>query len=355
MRALVYPYDENFETFIKYGDFIEEIEIVEVLSPIGWGIKEKIIGENIRVKKSFENVNWERIEALLLVDSIRMDLRNNDIKELIKVAVKHIEYIILNKDIDESLYLYLLDICKKEKIKFIDVRIQFQLQVENDKQLKDIHTPVIAVASMGECCNKFELQIFLKRYLDRREYNVCAVSSRRNTEIVGMHSFPSFMYGNQMNEVEKIVAFNHYIKKLEVEEKPDIILIGIPGSIMPVSEKHSEFFGIFAFEVFNAIKCDMLLFGVQNNIYSNEYFEELKKLCQYRYQSDIDAIIVSNHSYDSLSLQTEGSLKYLLFDDAEVKKSVLAYPDYVYCRDTYEKLAEHIIETLSEYGEFQMM
>lgn len=51
MRALVYPYDENFETFIKYGDFIEEIEIVEVLSPIGWGIKEKIIGENIRVKK----------------------------------------------------------------------------------------------------------------------------------------------------------------------------------------------------------------------------------------------------------------------------------------------------------------
>ena len=208
---------------------------------------------------------------------------------------------------------------------------------------------------MGECCNKFELQLFLKKYLNRLDYDVCVISSRKNTEIVGLHSFPSFMYGNQMEESEKIISFNHYIKKLEVEEKPDIILIGIPGSVMPISEKHSEFFGVFAFEVFNAIKSDMLLFCIHNNIYTNEYFEELKKLCQYRYQSDIDAIVVSNYSYDSLSLQTEGKLKYLSFDDEEIDKCIVSYPDDVYCRTTYEKLAENVIKTLSEYADFQVM
>lgn len=97
------------------------------------------------------------------------------------------------------------------------------------------------------------------------------------------------------------------------------------------------------------------MFCIHNNIYTNEYFEELQKLCKYRFQSDIDAIIVSNYLYDSLSLQTEGNLKYLSFDDEEVNKNIASYPDNVYSRATYEKLAENVIATLSEYADFQVM
>lgn len=78
-------------------------------------------------------------------------------------------------------------------------------------------------------------------------------------------------------------------------------------------------------------------------------------MCKYRYQADIDAIIISNHSYDSLSLQTEGTIKYLSFDDEEVDRYRASYPDDVYSRAMYEKLAEHVIETLSEYADFQVM
>lgn len=355
MRALVYPYDENFETFINYGDFIEGIEIAEVLSPIGWGLQNKTIGENIPIKANVNDIDWKQIDTLLLIDTIRLNLNSDDILEVVKAAVKNIKNVVLNRDIDEKLYSYILDICENEKIRFMDVRMQTQWQASNDNQLKSIHTPIITVASMGECCNKLEVQMYLKKYLNRLEYKVCVVSSRKNTEIVGLHSFPSFMYNNQINESEKIIGFNHYIKKLEVEENPDIILIGIPGSIMPISEKHSEFFGVFAFEVFNAIQSDMFLFCIHNNIYTNEYFEELQKLCKYRFQSDIDAIIVSNYLYDSLSLQTEGNIKYLSFDDEEVNKNIASYPDNVYSRATYEKLAENVIATLSEYADFQVM
>lgn len=39
MRTLVYPYDEDFEVVIKYGDFIDTMEISEILSPVGWGLQ----------------------------------------------------------------------------------------------------------------------------------------------------------------------------------------------------------------------------------------------------------------------------------------------------------------------------
>ena len=60
--------------------------------------------------------------------------------------------------------------------------------------------------------------MFIKQYLNKLDYNVCVVSSRKNMEIVGLHSFPTFMYGNQIDESEKIIGFNHYIKGLEISD-----------------------------------------------------------------------------------------------------------------------------------------
>lgn len=128
MRALVYPYDENFETFINYGDFIEGIEIAEVLSPIGWGLQNKTIGENIPIKANVNDIDWKQIDTLLLIDTIRLNLNSDDILEVVKAAVKNIKNVVLNRDIDEKLYSYILDICENEKIRFMDVRMQTQWQ-----------------------------------------------------------------------------------------------------------------------------------------------------------------------------------------------------------------------------------
>ncbi|MDE6252622.1 MAG: TIGR04066 family peptide maturation system protein [Lachnospiraceae bacterium] len=355
MRALVYPYDENFEVFIRYGRFVNDIKILEILSPIGWGLKEKVVGENLVVKTDVKDVDWEGVEALLLIDSIRTNLNMDEIMRVVTFSVKQGKNIILNRNVNDEIYSRLVELCEEERVSLIDFRNQDQWQVVNDRHIKTINTPIVVVAGMGEHCNKLEVQLYLKKYLRNLEYKVCLVSSRVNTAILGAHSFPDFMFGNKLDESSKIINFNHFIKKLEIEEKPDIILIGIPGSIMPVSEKHSEYFGVFAFEVFNAIKSDVLLLCMHNNIYTNEYFEEVQKLFKYRYQSDIDAIIISNYAYDSFSLETEGEIKYLSFDDAEVDRYIADYPQNVYGRTAYEKLAENVIAILSDYADCQVM
>lgn len=147
MRTLVYPYDEDFEVVIKYGDFIDTMEISEILSPVGWGLQNKKVGENIQIKTNINAVNWEQIDALLLIDTIRSNLHIDEILEVVKLSAKFVKKIILNRDMDKELYTNIVDICSNEKVELIDVRKQAQLRVSDNNQLKAIYTPVIIMVS----------------------------------------------------------------------------------------------------------------------------------------------------------------------------------------------------------------
>ena len=355
MRVLIYPFNEDFEPFIKYGMFMENMEITESLSPRGWGLQDKIIAKKIANKHDIKEVQWNNIDALLLIDSEVIVLTDQEIIEVILISAQNGKKIIVNRNLNENMFLNISDLCKKENVELIDKRVKVQGEELFDRRLQRIETPVVFVSGMGEKCNKFDVQMFLKTYLNNLDYKVCVVSSRTNAELFGIHSFPEFMLQHNLDESSKIINFNHYIKELEVSEKPEIIIIGVPGGIMPVSEKHSEHFGVLAFEVFNAVKSDALLFCIHNNKYSKEYFDELQKLCQYRFHTNIDAFVISNHAYDGFSLETEGQIKYLSFTDDEVDNSISEYPENVYGKSTYEKLAESLLDTLADYADCQVM
>lgn len=354
MRVLIYPFNEDFEPFIKYGNFMENMEIVELLSPSGWGLRDKVIAGKV-LNHDVNEVRWENIDAVVLIDSGIIGLTDREILEVILITARKGKKIVVNRNLNENTFLDILNICKNENVELIDKRNKVQGEEFLDKRLQRIETPVVFVAGMGEKCNKFEVQMFLKSHLNNLDYKVCVVSSRTNAELFGIHSFPEFMLQHDLDESSKIINFNHYLKRLEESETPDIIIIGVPGGIMPVSEKHTEHFGILAFEVFNAVKCDALLFCIHNNKYTKEYFDELQNLCQYRFHTSIDAVVISNYAYDGFSLETEGQIKYLSFTNEEIDDSISSYPENVYGNSTYEKLAENLLDILSGYAECQVM
>lgn len=351
MRVFVYPYDEDFEIYLKYKDLINH-EIKDLLSPVGWGVKNP---EDFEIKSDINQIELEELDAMMLVDSPRYELSEEDIILMILKAVKKNLAIIMNRCISERLLAEIKNLCNGASAKLIDLRKRYPYDFVNREKLQTIDTPIVTVAGMGQRCNKFETLVSLKVYLEKLSYRVCAVSSRRNTEFAGIHGFPDFMYGNRLDETDKILNFNHYLKKLEQEEKPEIIMVGVPGSIMPVSKTHPEHFGVFAFEVLQAIKSDMLIFCLHHNTYRNQYFEELKNLSKYRFLTEIDAFVIGNDSYDSFSVEAEGNLKYLSFDNQTVSEAMKTYKTNVYHRQTYDRLAQNVLDTLAEYADYQVM
>ncbi|MBA4687642.1 MAG: TIGR04066 family peptide maturation system protein [Candidatus Galacturonibacter soehngenii] len=351
MRVFVYPYDEDFEIFLMHKGLLD-LEIKDLLSPVGWGVKNP---EGYVIKTQINQINLEEMDAMLLIDSNRFELSEEDIMLMVLKAVKNNMAIVLNRCVTDELLIEIKNLCKGASAKLIDLRKTSQYDFVNSEKLQTIDTPIVTIVGMGQRCNKFETQVSIKVYLEKLGYRVCVVSSRRNTEFAGIHGFPDFMYGNQLDETTKIIHFNHYIKKLEQEEQPEIILVGVPGSIMPVSKTHPEHFGVFAFEVLQAIQSDMLIFCMHHNIYKDQYFEELKNLTKYRLQTELDAFVIGNDSYDSFSIEAEGNLKYLTFDNQTVSEAMKTYPPNVYSRQTYDMLAQYVLETLAEYADYQVM
>lgn len=83
--------------------------------------------------------------------------------------------------------------------------------------------------------------------------------------MLGFYSFPSFMYDSNISEVNKVLMFNRFVRKIEKVEAPDIIIIGIPGGIMPYNR---QFTRAFEEQISSHISIDSKSISEKNKTYS---------------------------------------------------------------------------------------
>ena len=95
---------------------------------------------------------------------------------------------------------------------------------------------MVFVASVIENTNKFDVQLGLRKFLQEEGYKVSQIGTKEYCELFGFHAIPEFMYANQLSEADKIVWFNRICKSIELQEKPDIFIIGVPGATMVFNE-----------------------------------------------------------------------------------------------------------------------
>ena len=112
---------------------------------------------------------------------------------------------------------------------------------------------------------KLGVQLALREELIEKGYKVSSISSRLDSELYGLHPIPSFMFDRMNSETEKIQKYNHYVKQIELIEHPDIIIIGIPGGILPYDEIDHNEYGILAYEISYAVPCDAAIMCLPYN------------------------------------------------------------------------------------------
>lgn len=123
-------------------------------------------------------------------------------------------------------------------------------------------------------------------------------------ELFGGHSYPKFMYSKKISETTKIILFNNYIKQIEQNEKPDLIVIGIPGSVFPYNNEINNYFGIQPFMVSRAVQADGVVCCLNFSNYTDKYFNDLKESLQYFYGCNLLAYCINNIEYDTSSSDT---------------------------------------------------
>ena len=283
IKTLVYPFDDECEAFLEFHSWMEYIDIIAVDTPCGWGNMNFIEEGNIQQIGS----NIKGIELLWIVESTTKITLNEFEKRLIFLT-KDIKNILVSRKLSAEEFDKLEEIAKINSVKIIEEKdIIGTLSEQSFEEsgegyaLKDIEIPIVMIAGAGENCNKFELELLIANKLKEFGYKVSIVTSRSHVNCLGVHSFPTFMFQSLKDENEKIIAYNNYIKYLSEIDKPDIFVLGVPGGILPITRRQPEHFGIFAFEVFNSVKPDYMIFNLYNADVERKYLSEMKMLMIY--------------------------------------------------------------------------
>lgn len=273
-RATIYPFGKDDVQLFRYAHLIEAFEPVCPVAPPGWGLFGMDISEvdgglprGCKITTDLENA-LDQTELLVLTSFKPFHGERGNFNEALRLAtLKNKEVIILElpDSVDQESFTILQNKRLLKKIFPEPIDINF-----NSTCRKKLDVPVMIVFGEGPSTDKFEVQLALRDQMLHRKYKVTQVGSRSYAELFGFHSFPAFMQSLDLSETEKIIRFNQCLKQWETREKPELIIIGVPQGIVPITEELHNDYGMTLLEVAAASEPDLLV----NTLYHLDYLPE---------------------------------------------------------------------------------
>lgn len=264
-RAAIYPYNRKVSSLIRYSDLLSGYEIVSAIVPNGFNALHKdvaILEKRTNMGILGQTCFSEGIKNcdILIVAEFDSDtqFRRKIIENVIKAMSegKDILSLFMFDEEKERIFNRMADVYS---IKYTSYKNFSDLTVPYSDSLRETYAPIILVAGINEECQKFDIQLELKKYLENGGYRVTQIGSKHYSELFGIHSFPQFMYDTALSINDKVIGLNTYVRNLEKDEAPEVIVIGVPGGLLPITDKLHQNYGLTAFEVGFALQADICL------------------------------------------------------------------------------------------------
>lgn len=297
-----------------------------------------------------DKFDFSQLDALVLVNSYHF-LEHKVIEDIIRIAAQNnieIYWARDDQDVDRQAIEEMTD-----KLVVRNSFICNKVAADISAELHNFDIPIISIAGVGPYVQKFHVGLKLRNDFVSAGYKTLYISSRREGVLFGARIFPEFLFEKGMGYSEKIYGINHYIEKLCWEEHPDVVLISVPGETMELSQKHKLDFGYLASIIFSAIKPDVSILNLYNLKYTDEFLEEQKNYCKYRFGAVPDLFYATYTGIVESSLQ-EAWIQYYhadrTYDDLLTKNKLFNEADVV-----NGLFFERVMNILEEYGSLDFM
>lgn len=334
-KAIIYPYSFEFAPIVRHNRLMKDYEIINAVAPSGL-IKDS--KDAAQADKGYEtgilatdnySKSLDDCETVIIADYNANKLFKGKIYQRIFEAISKHKNIVCTIKLDNAVIEEINKTCQKSKTYFsyYGNTIDTNLHINSGSKeiIEEIDVPIIFIAGLSERTNKFEIQLSMREMFINAGYKVTQIGSRHYCELFGFHSFPDFMLNCGIPESTKVAMFNHYIMGIKKKEMPDVIIIGIPGGIMPFNKQFTNRFGILAYEVSQAIAPDFSIISVLYDSYNANYFNMLSTSIKYKLGFEVSCFNVSNVQFDwSMSLLGNRS-QYNVYDSSFIDEKIRSF------------------------------
>jgi peptide maturation system protein (TIGR04066 family) len=363
-KATIYPYSKEDVQFFRYASLLCNIDPVHAVSPSGWGLCGYDVTE----------IDGGKASGIKITDDLVFALKNSEFLILTSFAEYYGDEGGLKNTLENTVknkipFMLCFAPDKSEDQEAISNILAEAKQLgllnmpehENNPRFAGLdycmvlNSPVSLIVGHGPSTAKFETQLGLRKELFNRGFKISQIGSRPYCELFGFHSFPSFMLNDRLSETEKVISFNHFIKRIEEIEKPDLIIIGIPGGIMPIVNKVHNNYGILHVEVASALEPDNIIYNLYSNYYTSEYYNRSVEFIFNRLNKTMPAcFIVTNQWVDYGKLDEQDIFNVVTFNkmyDEIVEKPGKGIPVISILEPgVFPKVADAALSLLEKYG-----
>lgn len=373
-KVMVYPFYDEFIPVVKFlNKMNSELKVCSLVSPKGFGLEGKDSGEaygknkiGLKVTNDFDKAITDN-DVLFVTNGHRCNLIYEDILNKMKKAIGMRKEVICTLDLCQEQINKLTDLADSQKIKFTyyntDEKCTEKKLLNIEKfEMKNISTPVIYIGEILDGFQGFEILLRASIYLKEQGYRVLSIGKPKYSSIFNIKSMPSFLYGTDLTEEDKIFYFNNYIYELESETTPDVIIIQLPDNLLKYNESITNQFGIYSYIVSQAIRGDYFIYCYQYDNSGPQMLKMLNDTFKYRFGLEINAVNMANKYLDTSEDIVTDDISPLWFEQSvvneSIKKNYSDTPIPVYnCEDNQQsiQLFENMIHTLAAYGDVSII
>ena len=298
-NAAVYPYNCHFTPLLRYPPF--PWEGLRLFSPKAWALHEKDASEadggnptGITVISNIGSI--DQSDCLIVPEYNHEDILDQNVSQIISRFIenkKPVYYLSDNKSFLPKQIQQQLAASTNEKIS------PPVSQLKKQDPLKSINVPVIAIAGLHYDLNKTDILLSLNHSLCMHGYKSSVITCEKTALLCDFNTYPDDILNQKLPYVESILRFNAYVKNLEIQNNPEVIIVSILGGILPYADILHNDFGYMSQLVFNAIAPDFCILSVPCSHINDQYLDLLKNIMYYRFGTPIECFYYSNKGIDT--------------------------------------------------------
>jgi peptide maturation system protein (TIGR04066 family) len=167
----------------------------------------------------------------------------------------------------------------------------------NTDLLREIKIPVIMVLSHGLRTDQFAFELALRQHFAEVGYTIGQIGSREMSHFFGFHGMPDFLYEHR-DAYEKTLRFNRFIVNLVAAERPELLIIGVPDSIMKFNDRLLHGLGVLPSVICSGVTSDVSILCTYCHEYKEPFFDELSQHSNYRLGSSVQFFNLANTTVD---------------------------------------------------------
>lgn len=349
-KVLIYPFGKESEYIVEYAELLVELEIQCLVSMKGWGYQNGLycVNDNrIPLGYDFEEAIKDYDIGVVWFTELHKNLDfEKDYLPYLRLAINMNKKLILDESIKEIAEKHILNISSH----YLENPLKKLQKREVGEFLKQINTPLIYISSIYAGLFKSELQLMICKELKKRKLSFVQIGSKNVLSQFGFYDISEIVNDKTLSETKRTMMLNWCLKEIEEKEKPDLIIVGIPGEMTISTTQYVANFGYLARNYFMAAIPDILLMNIPYAKYTKKDLLDLSSFTNARFGVPVDVFGLTNKLY--LEFDTEIEQKYTYLGLLEEDTEIVEYQDLLYkiCESGAEKIVDVIIRKLNKYA-----